>query len=269
MKKIALSLIILLLLSSVSAFSFSEFTDNMKEFITGSFVSASYQNKPPTVEVLGNANIQVITTDTPLIKWDYKDPEGDEQTAYYIQYSKDDIQFNHPVLDAGIGSTISHKINLRDEDGTYYIRVKSKDTYSWSDWSDYKTFYLDTSKKACSDGTEFYKCSINMPEYCDGGVIISDCSKCGCPSGFACDGKSGTCSSQSCVDNTIYSKCSNDKPKFCLEGNLVSMCSLCGCPLGQECQANGECKTTLVIIQPEIKPKTFFEKIADFFKNLF
>jgi hypothetical protein len=272
MKKTVILSIFLLLIYSVSAFSFSEmFTGNLKELFTGSATKyeESSKDQPPTVEIYGNENIQVITTANPIIQWEYNDAEGDEQTAYYIQYSKDDIQFNHPFLEAGIGSTTSHRITLRDGDGTYYIRVKAKDDAAWSDWSDYKTFYLDTSRKACSDGTDFYKCSVNKPEYCDGGVIISDCSKCGCLSGFSCDGKSGTCSSQSCVDNTLYDKCSNEKPKFCLQGNLVNMCSLCGCPIGQECQANGECKTTLIIIQSEVKPKTFLQKISDFFKNLF
>jgi hypothetical protein len=270
MKKIVILLLSLLLIYSVSAFSLSELSDNIKGFITGSAINKeAYQNKPPTVVVGYGEATKVITTYMPLITWSYSDPENDKQTAYYIQYSKDDLSFDHPVLEAGIGSTTSHKIILRDTDGIYYIRVKAKDTYDWGEWSDYITVYLDTSKKVCSDGTEFYKCSINKPEYCDGGIITPNCLKCGCLTGFSCDPSSGICSAQTCVDNTIYNKCSSNKPKLCLGGNLVNTCSLCGCPSGQECQTNGECRETLVTIQPQIQSRTFFQKIADFFRNLF
>jgi len=271
MKKIAILLLSLLLVYSVSAFSLSDLSDSIRGLlVTGSTINKeAYQNQPPTVEVLGNIHTQVITTYTPIIQWEYHDAENDQQIAYYIQYSKDDISFSHPILEAGIGSTTSHRLTLREGDGTYYIRLKAEDTYAWGDWSEYKAFYLDTTRKVCSDGTEFYKCSDIKPEYCDGGNIISDCLRCGCASGFECDGKSGTCSSQTCVDNTLYNKCSTDKPKFCLDGDLKYLCSLCGCPTGQECQSDGSCKTTLVIIQPQIQTKTLFQKIADFFKNLF
>ena len=43
----------------------------------------------------------------------------------------------------------------------------------------------------CGDGTEYGKCSSNKPKYCDDGVLVDNCQKCGCPSGSECraDGK--------------------------------------------------------------------------------
>jgi len=44
----------------------------------------------------------------------------------------------------------------------------------------------------CGDGTGYGKCSSNKPKYCDDGVLVDNCQKCGCPPGSEC-GADGKC----------------------------------------------------------------------------
>jgi len=80
----------------------------------------------------------------------------------------------------------------------------------------------------CIDGTEYGKCSVNKPQYCSNGILINNCSVCGCTFG-TCQ-LDGTCDAK-CSDKTAYGECSATKPLFCDNGVLVNNCSTCGCPL--------------------------------------
>ena len=43
-----------------------------------------------------------------------------------------------------------------------------------------------TIVRRCSDGTKFDACSRSKPKYCSDGVLVSNCSLCGCSSGYIC-----------------------------------------------------------------------------------
>jgi len=51
---------------------------------------------------------------------------------------------------------------------------------------------IDRGIPKCGDGTEYGKCSSNVPNYCYGGRLEERCRLCGCPSGKACS-STGTC----------------------------------------------------------------------------
>ncbi|MCX6822034.1 MAG: C25 family cysteine peptidase [Candidatus Aenigmarchaeota archaeon] len=50
-----------------------------------------------------------------------------------------------------------------------------------------------TAISPCSDGTEFGRCSINKPKFCDNGNLIDKCMECGCSNGYDCQ-TNGICS---------------------------------------------------------------------------
>ena len=130
-------------------------------------------------------------------------------------------------------------------------------------------FYIDLSEKVCSDGTEYWQCSNNVPFYCDGNFLVEDCLICGCPINQVCQ-PSGRCLALTCRDGTNYGECSNEKPYYCQAGNMIKICSLCGCPKGQSCQSDGSCGSVVVVTQqPGVRPLSILERIALFFKNLF
>ncbi len=104
----------------------------------------------------------------------------------------------------------------------------------------------------CPDGTPYYQCN-NEGQYCDGGVLINNCSKCGCSSGSCCEETTNLCSS-TCLDGTALRECSDNKPKYCglnPEGgtdycSLFDYCSKCGCPEVQDVNGTPKyiCKKT-------------------------
>ena len=69
-----------------------------------------------------------------------------------------------------------------------------------------KNCKLNTSAKACSDGTVSGQCSATKPMYCSSGTLISSCSQCGCSSGTCqsdgtCKQSTSTCSGTISVSN--------------------------------------------------------------------
>jgi len=94
----------------------------------------------------------------------------------------------------------------------------------------------------CNDGTAYGQCSSTKPKMCVNGVLVDNCSACGCSSeGQLCNATSGLCYFQTCSDGTAYGQCSSTKPKMCVNGVLTDNCSVCGCSAGQSCQSNGLC----------------------------
>ena len=262
MKKLLVFVILLLVMISPSfAFSFNDLVG----MVTG-------MNDEPEVNLNTPSNNHIYPTDTPLFSWSYTDSEGDKQVAYLIHID-DDYQFSNPMQIGGTDDTTEKRVKLRRGEGQYWARVKVKDRYQWSDWSNIRNFYIDLSPKRCNDGTEFWKCSSNVPFYCDVGLLIEDCSLCGCPINSLCQ-PSGRCLRLTCRDGTGYSECSKDRPYYCQAGNLIEICSLCGCPKGQECNADGSCSAIVLVtpqeeFKPEFRPLSILERIALFFKGLF
>jgi hypothetical protein len=117
----------------------------------------------------------------------------------------------------------------------------------WSDfpyamWNAYRDDYgprwipAKKGQKKCSDGTSYGQCSVNKPKYCDEGLLIDDCQRCGCPPGQTCqaDGRcSVPCVSHdhfACYDGDVYwyDSCNKREEKKeecgtngCLDGRCV------------------------------------------------
>lgn len=259
-KKICMLFMIILLISSVSAFSFEELLDI--NFIMGK----SVLNRGPTVTLNRPADTQVVNNPV-IFKWRYFDPEDDDM-YYYILQIDDDPRFFSPVNYKGVGT--EHRLTL--EGGLYYWRVQAVNEFGGS-FSDIWKFYVDPEAKICEDGTPYFECSNTRPNYCSAGILKNDCQRCGC-SGLSSCQKDGSCLRLECVDGTAYGRCAVIKPFLCLDGELNEVCSVCGCKEGLVCALDEKCQLieTEVIVETEeeeILPRlSFLEKIAMFFKSL-
>lgn len=81
----------------------------------------------------------------------------------------------------------------------------------------------------CSDGTPYGACSVNKPKYCDNGILIDDCVRCGCPEGQTCDGISGSCyvsGEGACIGATKTFTCGDTVTESCTLNGTI------GCPAG-------------------------------------
>ena len=262
MKKLFV-LIVLFFLMISSSFALS------LDDVTGMFTS-NIMNKRPEVNLNTPSNNHIYPSNIILVSWSYSDADGDEQEAYLIEISED-YQFSSPEYIGGTDDTTSKKVKIRKGEGDYYIRVMVKDAYEWSERSNVRGFYVDLSEKKCSDGTDFWKCSDNVPFYCDGGTLIEDCSVCGCDINTLCQ-PSGRCYKLTCNDGTGYGMCSKNKPSYCQAGNLINICSLCGCPSSQSCQTDGSCGSVILVTGDKrgtMMPLSLLERIALFFKKVF
>ncbi|MFA4835037.1 MAG: choice-of-anchor Q domain-containing protein [Dehalococcoidia bacterium] len=98
---------------------------------------------------------------------------------------------------------------------------------------------------SCSDGTISGACSANKPQYCNNGVLVSNCARCLCAGDLSCY-NDGACHASSsglyCSDQTPYGNCSSTKPKVCMDGALVDKCGACGCAGDLVCQTNESCQ---------------------------
>ncbi len=259
MKKLFVFIVLMLFMVS-SSFAFS--LDDSTGFVAG-------LNKKPDVNLNTPSENHIYSTNTPLIGWSYNDAEGDEQEAYLIAVASD-FQFSDSIYIGGTDDSVEKNVDVRRGEGSYWVRVKVKDKYQWSDWSNVRGFYIDLSPKTCGDGTKFWECSRNVPNYCDQGVLIEDCSQCGCGMNAICQ-PSGRCLELTCNDGTGYGVCSKNKPEYCQAGNLIEVCSLCGCPKGLSCDSDGSCSAVVLVTQQErqVRALSILERIALFFKGLF
>jgi len=79
----------------------------------------------------------------------------------------------------------------------------------------------------CPDGTAYGQCSITLPKYCANGIIVDNCTKCGCPAGMGCSATNNSCYS------TAYAfLCGNG---LCEAGESATCCRDCGCSDGRLC----------------------------------
>ena len=46
--------------------------------------------------------------------------------------------------------------------------------------------YCSSKTQVCQDNTPYNKCSQNKPKYCNNGILINNCQKCGCPLQIKC-----------------------------------------------------------------------------------
>lgn len=259
-KLLSIGIILVLSISFVSAFSILDF---MRSNL---FYGLASSNAEPIVELNIPVENQVVNNPV-LFTWRYADPENDDLLYSIIQIDRD-RNFYNPT-NYQIPLEREFKFSL-EEEGEYHWRVLVVNQFD-EKLSESQNFYFDPNKKVCSDGTEFYKCGINKPNYCDGGVLKSDCVRCGCPENGIC-GKNGLCEILTCSDGTDYGSCSRNKPFFCNKGDLTEVCSLCGCEEGLECTSEGKCveEETVVNIEPVVMEKrSLLQRIADFFKRLF
>jgi hypothetical protein len=86
----------------------------------------------------------------------------------------------------------------------------------------------DSSHGWCSDGTEYGKCSLDKPKYCNNGNLVNNCTQCGCLYGYNCQ------SDETCKSSSEETGC--EKPgDSCCTGNT--------CKNGLACQNSKCCKT--------------------------
>jgi len=186
---------------------------------------------------------KVVNGNLVEFSWLYSDAELDSQVNYQIELD-DDFRFLSPLNFYGFGET-KRKVYILDGNKIYYWRVKSKDNFKWGSFSDIDSFYLDSTKKVCEDGTSYFQCSLTNLKFCEGGELVDNCGVCGCPLNSECS-LSGTCVEKVCLDGTRYGSCSNKEPGFCQNGELKDVCSLCGCPENKECNKDGSCDSVII-----------------------
>ena len=268
MKQFFIIVALFLCFPLVLAFSLSDFFIQSQPFITGRDVN----NLEPSVTLNKPVSTQVVNNPV-VFTWKYFDPESDPLNYFVLQID-DDPRLLSPVNYYGKGEEFT--VTLKTE-GDYYWRVLAVNDFGQK-LSDISSFYLDPEMKICDDGTAYFQCSRNKPDYCRAGDLEEDCQRCGCDVGAYCQ-VDGSCLFLECDDGTAYSACSYTKPFLCLNGKLEEACSLCGCPTGTECGADGVCHELAVdvpvqeeppepVIAPPLEPSVF-EKIVLFFKSLF
>ncbi len=97
---------------------------------------------------------------------------------------------------------------------------------------------VEEVNEQCYDDTLNYQCSSNKPEYCFHGILVNNCSFCGCNEGMIC--QHNICIDApipgQCSDKTLNGQCSSNKPYYCNNGKLIEDCFKCGCKNGYYCK---------------------------------
>lgn len=81
------------------------------------------------------------------------------------------------------------------EKGVFFIEIQIET--GGKTFSEKKKIYVTDTAKKCSDGTVFWQCSANKPQYCNNGSLEYNCEKCGCSQGECINNK---CSYQETAD---------------------------------------------------------------------
>ena len=235
------------------------------------FLPVVIANTVPSVTPLKPGDGHVVNNPV-TFTWSYFDADGDD-LQYSILQIDDDRNFFSPINYRVDGMSFKTNIGIG---GEYWWRVQVVNEFD-SKLSSANRFFLNIQEKVCNDGTEYFECSITKPGYCDNGVLVNKCQKCGCESDGICQ-PDGSCLVRRCADGTTYGACTSNKPLYCFQGIVKEVCSLCGCPDGLECIADGSCVARreeviiaeeIIIESPEKSNLTFLERIANFFKWLF
>jgi len=222
-------------------------------------------NSPPTITITKPRDNEVVNIPTPRIEWFYSDPENDPQTLVLLQVGET-LRFEKTYETYWYGESTLEYLKTPLKDGTHYLRAKAKDRDLWSAWSDTHQITVTSIPKLCEDGTPFYQCSTHKPDYCDGGFLTNNCTKCGCFENYAC--VDDNCERKitkeipkikTCSDRTLYGECNNDK-SYCNQGVLVDNCEKCGCEKDSKCTKN-KCN----LIKPSFKDILII--IGKFVKN--
>ena len=278
MKRFFLFVLIIILLNSIAnayleSGSIRAIPEQEKGLATTIFSNSDniyINNKGPVNTLIFPTDSIVVNGNYVDFGWNYEDAEGDNQVNYALEID-DDQRFLSPFTYYGFSET-NRRVYILLSNRDYYWRVKSKDAFKWGEFSEAGTFYLDSSKKVCEDGTPYSQCSRNDLRFCDGGELTQDCKTCGCPINSECT-LNGECVQKTCFDGTRYGFCNSRKqPNFCQNGAVKEVCSLCGCSEGKECNPDGTCSSIIVkeIVKEEISVKlSVFSKFLQFFKNIF
>ena len=224
-------------------------------------------NSDPSVTLSRPSDGEVVNNPV-TFTWRYFDPEGDLLRYSIIQIDEDFV-FNSPMNYLVEGDSFRIRLQKR---GEYFWRVQVVNQFG-SKISKSNRFFLNTEEKVCSDGTQYFECSVNKPLYCDNGILIDKCQKCGCNVDGNCQ-LGGNCLVRKCADGTLYGSCAGDKPNYCFQGVIKEVCSLCGCPDGLECVNDGGCMVKEKTPEQEIlkipeKKFSSWERVVNFFSWLF
>ena len=187
-----LSLILILSLSLVSAFSFPDFWNK----ITGKEIS-----NPQTfgmISLVSPSNLTVFTHNK-------IDSLRREYVQIYFSWSfpnEKDIDYYVFVVDSGYGHG---EVNVSSTSrfgkyigiGEFKWKIKACNSLGCSDWSEQRTLIVNPfSSSFCAgpdnENISFGQCSSTKPLYCDNGNLINQCSSCGCSSGQQCQ-SDGSC----------------------------------------------------------------------------
>jgi len=100
----------------------------------------------------------------------------------------------------------------------------------------------------CRDGTEYGECSLEKPKFCDNGILIGNCSLCGCPSSIFYDCQdNGNCNKKiyqypNCRGITCNGFCYNSRFEMdCIENSFVEADSFI--PEIRPCRDDSDCKS--------------------------
>jgi len=91
--------------------------------------------------------------------------------------------------------------------------------------------YLPPGTLTCSDGTLYGQCSVTLPKYCANGILVDNCTECGCPTGYSCNATTNYCYA------AYKPLCGNG---LCEVGESATCCRDCGCSGGMLCNRTSD-----------------------------
>ncbi|MEW5761102.1 MAG: Ig-like domain-containing protein, partial [Candidatus Thermoplasmatota archaeon] len=110
-------------------------------------VKLTYTNVPATPILIEPQNNILTSTNKPIFKWKFQDPDGDMQAFFHVQID-DENNFISPDYDIEEKlASSSWQPTTFIQDGNWYWRVRTKDEHgAWGNWSDPRIIRIDTKK---------------------------------------------------------------------------------------------------------------------------
>jgi len=126
-------------------------------------------NNPPSTPTINSPSDGSTTDDTtPDLKVNVSDPDGDSITKYDIlvdnnsDFSSPEINLTDQSCNVASGGVLTHTCTTLSASQTYYWKIRVKDTYHWSEWTDGTwDFYINDAPStptlnSPSDGSTTY-----------------------------------------------------------------------------------------------------------------